>query len=137
MQHWTIYNKQEINPVIAYIERILPKAKRGVNVAVTVNRPPSSTKQKRYYRGVIVAIIAEQNGYKKTEHELVHKLLLDKFCPAKKTQLGDVKSTVLLNTIEMEQYEKDIRDWYEEFTETETGERVIIPLPNETANWNY
>jgi len=136
--NWSIKEVSEIKPLAAYIERILPKAKKGVNVTVNQNRPLRSSKQRRYYFGVIISIIAEESGYKKTEHDLVHEWVKDKFCPAKDTPLGLIKSTKLLNTVEEEEYHKDIRDWYEDFTKNpETGIGVIIPLPNETENWNY
>lgn len=135
--NWTIKQQNEIKPLLDYIERVLQKAKLGLNVSVSQNRPLRSVKQNRYYRGVIVKIIGEDSGYKKTEYNLVHELLKEKFCPTKETPLGKVKSTTLLNTVEEEQYHKDIRDWYEEFTTTEEKQGVIIPLPNETSSWDY
>jgi len=129
--NWALREIKDIKQLVLYIERILPKSKRGVSVVVTTNRPIRSNKQNRYYRGVIVAIIGEGLGYKKCNYWMVHEALKDMFCPEKETALGMIKSTRLLNTVEEEVYHKDIRDWYEEDYD------VIIPLPNETQNWDY
>lgn len=130
-KNWTLREIEDIKPLIIHLRSIIPKAEFGVSVVVTKNRKIRSAKQRKYYMGVIVAIIADNSGYSKHERWQVHEILKQKFCPEKETKLGMIRSTKLLNTHEEEIYHEDIRKWADEYFE------ITIPLPNETDEWEY
>ena len=81
-----------------------------------------SKKQNRYYRGVIIKMIAEDIGYYATaEKEEFHNWF--RYMILKDGIVA--RSTTDLNTAEMEDYEAKIRMWASEFR------NLVIPLPNE------
>jgi len=114
-----------------YAKRLIGTAKFGILINITQKKQQRSIKQNRYYRGVIVAMIADEAGYQKPNRWQVHEVLKKMFCPEKRTPLGMIQSTRLLNTAEMEQYHTDIRTWYD------TEYHIIIPLPNEMPESFY
>ncbi len=119
----------DIEKAFHYAKRLLETAKFGILINISEKRQKRSTKQNRYYRGVIVATIGKNEGYHKHEYEIVHEALRDMFCPVKKIIFGvGIKSTTLLNTAEMEQYHEDIRAWYYDFGSYQ------LPLPNEVPD---
>ena len=123
-----IYNSRTIPDLVkafGYAKRLLETAKFGIIVTITKKKQQRSIKQNRYYRGVIVKMIANEVGYQKQNRWQVHEAMKLMFCPEKKTPLGMIKSTRLLDTAEMEQYHTDIRTWFD------TEYHVLIPLPNE------
>ncbi len=87
-----------------------------------------STLEHRYYRGVIVPIVAEEIG---VDVDVAHKLLKSMFLKliiwkeieGKQIKFEYVKSTANLSTIEAETYYEECRRWAVEFL------GCIIPLP--------
>jgi len=122
---YRVFNIEELTKAFHYAKRLLEKAKFGILVTISDKKQQRSIKQNRYYRGCLVAKIGEETGYQKQNYYQVHEVLKNMFCPEKKTPLGMVKSTKLLNTAEMEQYHTDIRLWFE------TEYSYVLPLPNE------
>jgi len=121
--------RDELIKAFKYATRLMEKAKLGIIVTISEKKQKRSSKQNRYYRGGLVAKIADNSGFSKHEYESVHEALKEMFCPSKKTVFGiEVKSTTLLDTAEMEQYHKDIRDWYWDFA------HYLLPEPNEIPN---
>jgi len=89
-----------------------------------------SNKQNKYYRGVVVKLIAESMGYRDTSTELetVHGILLDKFFRETDDKGNIYIRSTRLNkwkTVEWEAKMSEIRQWASEFLNT------FIPLPNE------
>ena len=119
-------HKDELIKAFKYADRLLIKAKLGILVTISEKKQKRSIKQNGYYRGCLVATIADQQGYKKHEYWMVHDTLKEMFCPVKKVLFGiGVRSTTLLDTAEEEQYHQDIREWYYDFAGYQ------LPLPNE------
>ena len=95
-----------------------------------IDRSSRSTQQNRYYHGVIIPILSEELGYSKEE---IHEVLKSKFLSKNlyietkhgSTHIRVVKSTASLDTLEMEKYLSDIRQW----SSIDLG--IFIPLPNE------
>ena len=96
----------------------------GQEVEVIVRKPKKhgSNNQRRYYFGVIVAMIAEEIG---ESRENTHDALKAKFLWDMSGEIPKVRSTTDLTTIETEEYYSQIRQWASEFL------NVYIPKPNE------
>jgi hypothetical protein len=96
-------------------------------------RRSRSTPQLRYYWGVVVDIIARDNGNTPDE---IHEVLKRKFNPQVKVFKATGESWVMggstsdFDTAEMEEYLEKIRIWA--LTELE----ILIPLPNEVISSN-
>lgn len=95
-------------------------------------RKKKSNKQNRYYRAVVVKLIAQAMGYRdtSTELEIVHGILLNKFFRETDDKGNTyIRSTKLDNwsTIEWEGKMGEIRQWAAEFFEPS----CYVPLPNE------
>ena len=117
----------ELVKAFKYAKRLLEESKYGILLNITEKKQQRSTKQNNYYHGVLVAMIADEEGYAKHNRYMVHEALKEMFCPSKQDVLGvRIKSTKLLNTAEMEVYEEDIRLWYKDF-----NEGYMLPKPNE------
>ena len=97
---------------------------KEVSLEVKLLRNIRSSKQNRYFHGVILPILCEHCGYFPDEMKaaLAHKFLghVDP-----DTGLTRIRSTAELNTVEFEEFLARIRQWAGE----EMG--VGIPLPNE------
>ena len=98
----------------------------GQDTEVTVGKKQKlgSDKQRGYYRGVIVPLMAETIG--EYDEDEVHEMLKWEFLRVKKDGLPDTcRSTEVLTTVEKEEYHSKIRHWAVEF------HNCYIPLPNE------
>ena len=99
-------------------------------VEVIVRKPVKirSNQQNRYYRGVIVKLIADEMG--EIDTELVHNILRYEFLKLRVNFRGKsyiaLRSTTSLETLEMEEYLEKCRIWA-----SEQFEGFRIPLPNE------
>lgn len=97
-------------------------------VEVIVRKPlyQKSNKQNRYYRGVVVKLIAEECGY---TTDRAHGELLELFFKVVPDDGGRayIRSTALDNwdTVDWEEKMQEIRQWASEFL------NLFIPLPNE------
>lgn len=99
------------------------------NVEVVIRKPRKvrSTNQNAYYWAVIIAGLAGWLGWEKDE---MHEALKAKFLrqPQEDARLPDkIRSTTDLNTMEMETYLEEIRQWA--LIELD----YLIPLPNEVT----
>jgi|ERR671919_2628947 hypothetical protein len=103
---------------------------RGQRVEVLVRkwRSKRSNEQNRYYRGVIVAMVAEAMGEEVPEH--AHQALAWHFLklPDEPGKLARRRSTTELTTVEMERYHEDCR-----MLAAKTW-GLYIPLPNEVVD---
>lgn len=98
----------------------------GLDTEVTVDKKQKirSNPENRYYRGVVVPLIAETIG--EYDEDEVHEMLKIKFLPIEKEGFpNSCKSTTTLTTVEFEEYLSKIRMWASEFL------NCYIPLPNE------
>lgn len=94
---------------------------------------PRSNQQNRYYRGVIVKMVAEEVcGYPASNDdcEAIHKELAKRFLGYTLVERGGftfevIRSTTDLSTVEMEAYHENCRRWAADFL------HIYIPLPNE------
>jgi hypothetical protein len=96
----------------------------GQDIEVLVRKPKRTRtdSQRKYYFGVIVALIAEEMGDNKND---VHEALKIKFLYDLSGEFPKVKSTSDLTTVEEEEYHSEIRMWASSFL------NMYIPLPNE------
>lgn len=93
-----------------------------VDVTVDKRKRKRSDKQNKYYRGVIVKMIADQMG--EARHESVHNMLRGFFLKDYIARFPTTKSTTELSTVEMEEYHAKCRMWASQ----ELG--LYIPDPN-------
>jgi hypothetical protein len=100
--------------------------REGKRVSVTVSgeRKHKTDPQRKYYFGVVVAIMADYTGYTSDE---MHEALKWQFLrvPGANGLLDRVRSTESLTTAEAEEYYEAIRRW----AAVEHG--VYIPMPGE------
>ena len=83
-----------------------------------------STRQNKYYWGVVIDMVSKETGYTPEEaHEAMKFKFLSVFDADR--QLRRVRSTSSLDTAEMEEYLANIRKWGDEYL------KVYIPNPNE------
>lgn len=103
-----------------------------LEIVVTKQRDQRSGNQNRYYRSVIVGMIAEE-----TEHdeEEIHEILKRKFLTEKIEIAPNVfeertGSTTELNTIQFEAYAQKCREWAQKFL------GIKIPMPDRVSDTN-
>ena len=98
---------------------------QAIELVIRRRRRARSTRQCRYYWGVVVAMLAEACGY--TPDEL-HDGLKWKFLRHQaESALPTVRSTTDLTTTEFEEFLETVRAW------AATDLNVHIPLPNEVT----
>lgn len=87
-----------------------------------------SLQQLRYYRGVVLRILEEAGpGYTADEwHEVLCGMFLKEYKEFKGQEIIIVKSTSSLDTQEMEEYLRKVREFA-------SREGMYIPLPNEAC----
>jgi hypothetical protein len=113
------------NPVLS--AQILTQLEgEDVKVSIKPLYKSRSLSQNNYYWAVIVQILADFTGYSADE---IHEVLKSKFLSDEKEVAGEIiryaKSTTTLDTLEMEDYLHNIREW------ASAKLNVFIPLPNE------
>lgn len=104
--------------------------KGNVQITVGKRRKPISTLEHRYYRGLIVPLVAKEIG---EDNDTVHELMKAKFLKRIiwKEILGEqvkfefIPSTATLSTIEAEKYFEECRMWAAKFL------KINVPLPGE------
>ena len=100
-----------------------------ITLSVQIQLPTRTILQNKYYWGVIIKMLSEEIGYEpEIMHEYMKKLFLgvEKYDMPDGTTMERLKSTTDCNTVEIETYFRDIRNWSGEFL------NCYIPLPNET-----
>lgn len=127
--------KKTFLPIVQNNQVVLdvPGFKNGEKVSVVVERlyPHRSSQQNRYYRGVVLAILAEETGH--TPEEL-HLAFRSMFLSDQEGSLRLPRSTAVLTTEEFSAYVEKIRN-YASFDLA-----TYIPAPNEVQwvddhNW--
>jgi len=78
--------------------------------------------QNSYYWGCLVKHISNETGH---DPDDTHGKLAYKFLLVKTESQPFVRSTTSLNTVEMEDYNENVRRWASEFLQ------LYLPLPNE------
>ena len=123
--HGTV-KKGQFKPADPTAFRLVFAKLEDKDVEVIVRRPKKTRtdSQRKYYFGVIVALIAEEIGENKN---VVHEQLKVKFLYDLSGEMPKVRSTSDLTTVEEEEYHSEIRMWASEFL------NIYIPLPNEVA----
>lgn len=94
----------------------------GKRCILKIEKDKGSNKQMRYYRGYLVAMIAEHTGYTKTE---VHGIVADLFLRVQVGLFPRTRSTTELDTAQFEKYCENIRRW------AMTKLNLFLNLPNE------
>jgi len=95
-----------------------------------------SAKQRRYYRGVIVPLVASYATAGKESHDYYHEALLSQFAPKVSGPMGDVllrtkdDSSLCMNTVQAEEYFARIREWAGQWW-SDAPHHGFIPLPRE------
>ncbi len=125
----------EINPIHRekYDRYIANLEGKNLRVAITRDRKGRSTAQNRYYRGVIVTIVAEEMGlFPEEAHEHLKDLFLKVPHRAPNGKVYQiVRSTSDLNTMQFEDYLAKCRMWASQELNS------FIPLPNEVDYSEY
>jgi hypothetical protein len=104
------------------------KTLEGKEIFLTVSqwKNTRSNNQNNYYWGVVVKLLSETTGYTLQEmHEALKLKFLVRPAVVKGVELPTMKSTALMNTLEFEDYCKEIREW------ASADLNCFIPLPNE------
>ena len=104
------------------------KTLEGKEIFLTVSqwKNTRSNNQNNYYWGVVVKLLSETTGYTLQEmHEALKLEFLVRPAVVKGVELPTMKSTALMNTLEFEDYCKEIREW------ASADLNCFIPLPNE------
>jgi hypothetical protein len=103
---------------------VLKQKFEGKDVEIVLRLPQKKTTgpQRRYYFGVLVAMIAEAVGEDK---EAVHEELKQMFLKDRSKAFPVTRSTESLTTVEREEYHEKIRRWAASFL------GLYLPLPNE------
>ena len=85
-----------------------------------------SNNQNRFYRGIVIPLIADHTGYAQDEvHEILKFAFLIQYKKVGNKELSYVGSTADLNTVQFEEYIVKIREW------AWNTLQVQIPNPNE------
>jgi len=112
---------------VEYMDCLIKSGKK-VEVIIRIEKKNSSSRQQRYYRGVVIPIIAEHTGYSIDEvHGVLQSAgLWNDFLPDGKEY---IRSTSEGNwtTLQWEERMEKIRRWAMEL------DNIYIPLPNECA----
>ena len=115
-----------INPA-KFKQHLLPLKGQIVMVTAEKLRKHRTDAQIRYYRGVVLKMIADRCGYQGTEDvESLHQEMRRRFLP-KRGSLNIPLSTSDLTTQEMSEYIEAIRRW----AAVELG--IYVPEPNEVT----
>jgi len=129
---FTIKTQSDIEKPMSYAKRLLETAKFGIKISVEKKRNPRTSKENRYYWGIIVKMISDATGYFPLEvHEILKQEFLrleDKIINGKRYII--TKSTAKLNTAEAEEYYEKCRMY------ASINIEICIPLPNEiSSSW--
>jgi len=90
-----------------------------------INEKNRSSKQQRYYFGVLIKTLADETGYTTDE---MHEALKYKFLQEEGIyELPKIKSTSDLTTVEQEELNTKIREW------ASSELNIYLPEPNETV----
>lgn len=105
-------------------KKFLEKIGDDERIVVTIEKwyKKYSDKQRNYYFGVPVSILAEHTGFSPKE---MHEALKMKFLTQKGEVIDKVQSITSLSTVQMEEYLKHIRDWAADSLD------CYVPEPNE------
>jgi len=123
-------NRLIIDDLGNFKEYLKSLEQRKVEIIVKEYKTQRSSNQNRYYHGVVVKLISDHTGHTSDEvHELLKSMFLKKHLDVD-TKEGQqrftiVRSTVSLNTKEMEEYLAYIRMW------ASMDLSLSIPEPNE------
>jgi len=104
---------------------------KRVRVTVTEEKAKRSDPANRWHWGVAIPLIANELGYDRHEHELVHYALVAKwggttFDPKLGVEVPNKRSSQL-TPAEF----SDLMEWEVRFAATDLG--IVIPLPGEVA----
>ena len=129
----------ELTKAFHYAKGLLERSKDfakflGVHITITLGKTKRSIKQNRYYRGVIIKMMAEEYGCFPNEmHEMMKQEFLrleDKDINGKKYII--TKSTTMLKTDEFEEHNENCRMY------ASINMSLYIPKPNEVPDdWKY
>ena len=114
------YNKPSFDRALMFLN--------GEEVQFTIEKKKKqrTNQQNRYYRGVVIKMLAEYFGYGPEEIEELHHQLRVKFLPRyQKGPFEFTKSTTMLSTTEMIDYTENIRRW------AAKEYKLNIPDPNQ------
>jgi hypothetical protein len=100
-------------------------ADKDAEIVLRLPRKKTTDRQRRYYFGVIVALICEAAGYGPEHKEAIHEYLKQMFLKDSGGPLPITRSTESLTTTEREEYHEHCRRWAAETF------GLYIPLPNE------
>ena len=113
------------NYKIPYLAYILRNEGKRIEITVSVESKTNSKPQQRYYRGVVVKMLADHIG---ESYERMHELLQPAFFMYQDSKERNyIRSTEIgeWTTVEWEERMDAIRKWAFDF------HNLIIPLPNE------
>lgn len=111
----------------AWLKTLYPKSKNGIEIVVKKWLNTRSQSQNRYYWGVIIKMIGDEQG--EIDQNKIHALLKSLFLKGGVEVNGKryeiIKDTHDLDTIEFEDYCEKCRQWASQEL------NLYIPLPNE------
>lgn len=108
-------------------QHLLPLKGQLVMVTAEKMRKHRTDDQNRYYRGVVLKMVADHSGYcGQEELEALHYEMRRRFLP-NRGRLNIPVSTTALDTVEMTEYIENIRRWAAEELQ------LYIPDPNEAT----
>ncbi len=113
MATYIIKTEKDLQKPLNYAKRLLKNSKYGVKIAIERKSLPRSNNQNRYYRGALVAPIANYMGeFPDNVHQMLKQMfLLVEMREIQGQKIAITKSTAKLTTAEMEEYHQKIRIW--------------------------
>ena len=129
MKHVPVFNgsvtKGNLSVESRYYKYLL-SMEGAVEVIIRKPKKNRSKFQNNYYFGVVVDLISEETGHEPEEiHEILKNMFLTQHTDILGIGVDYVKSTIMLSTVEMEDYLSKCR----QFGSLTLG--IFIPLPNE------
>lgn len=97
-----------------------------IDVTVTKHKKDRSSKQNRYYNGVVLKILGDELG---NDREEMHEIVRMKFLQDFSGRFPRLKSTARLSTVEMEAFLSEVRQW------ASRDLNIFIPLPHD-VEWD-
>ena len=109
-----------------YIDCLFALEGQDIDLTIEKHRNNRSTRQNKYFYGVIVKMLSDELGYTKDEMaDIVKGKFLSEEIKVGNDIIRYTKSSTLLNTLDFESLMTDIREW------ASAELNIFLPLPNQ------
>ena len=119
-------NKGQLVMGADYIDTLAMLEGQDIDLTIEKHRNNRSTRQNKYFYGVIVKMLSDELGYTKDEMaDIVKGKFLSEEIKVGNDIIRYTKSSTLLNTLDFESLMTDIREW------ASAELNIFLPLPNQ------